>query len=68
MEAFKDTPHGFVSRYTEQVPNAGRWRGTGSHEQVMWRAVPKDRTKPITYHTRRRDALAALVPNPEGSG
>ena len=54
--------HGTIVRYTETVPKTGRWAGHGTVQRVYWRAIPSDPAKPITYHRRRRDAVAALAP------
>lgn len=58
---------GFLERYTSTEYGRGRW----AHRQVKrvyWRAIPLDARAEATYHTRRRDAIAALAPKEESGG
>lgn len=59
---------GTIQRYTEVESKRGRWINRGTVERVYWRAIPDDPARPITYHRRRRDAVAALVPVSADSG
>jgi hypothetical protein len=52
---------GHVVRYTETETKTGRWANRGTIERVRWRAIPTNADFPITYHDRRRDAVAYVT-------
>lgn len=66
-ETRTETEGGTLVRYTAIERKTGRWSGHGSVERVKWRAVSYDPSVPITEHRTKRDALAALNPEPTDS-
>lgn len=63
-EVYTQVEGGTIVRYEETENKTGRWAGRGTVERVKWRAISDDPARPISYHNRRKDAVAALAPEP----
>lgn len=51
---------GSIHRYTQTELKTGRWSNRGTVERAYWRAIPSNAKVPITYHSRRKDAVDAV--------
>lgn len=50
---------GYIERYVSTEPGRGRWAHRWT-ERVYWRAIPFSVGRPDSFHSRRKDAIAAL--------
>lgn len=51
---------GYVERYTETERKKDRWNNGSTVERVYWRAIPFETGQQISYHIRKREAVAAV--------